>query len=175
MFGFTHYIQKDNTDENSTQQTAKAMVLTCMDYRLVDDAVYAMIQKGYLNNYDEFVLAGASLGYINNDRWRNAFDDHVILAIKLHQINEIIVIDHRDCGYYKSIYGSDVIKQADRNKETMHHKTNIYKFAKHISDNVVNGKFVLPKLTISGYLMNLDGSIEQIGKWNYTELVDRKL
>ena len=113
---------------HSTQQTAKAMVLTCMDYRLVDDAVYAMIQKGYLNNYDEFVLAGASLGYINNDRWRNAFDDHVILAIKLHQINEIIVIDHRDCGYYKSIYGSDVIKQADRNKETMHHKTNIYKF-----------------------------------------------
>jgi len=35
------------------------MVLTCIDFRLIDDAIKLMNNEGY--NYDEFILAGAIL------------------------------------------------------------------------------------------------------------------
>jgi hypothetical protein len=34
-----------------------------MDFRLVDDTVYYLNSLGLNNNYDQFVLAGASLGF----------------------------------------------------------------------------------------------------------------
>jgi hypothetical protein len=34
-----------------------------MDFRLVDDLVYFMDSIGLNNNYDQFVLAGGSLGF----------------------------------------------------------------------------------------------------------------
>jgi hypothetical protein len=39
------------------------MVLACMDFRLIDDEVYYFNKVGYTNNYDKFILAGASVGY----------------------------------------------------------------------------------------------------------------
>lgn len=36
-----------------------------MDFRLIDDAVRYLDQEGYNNNYDEFILAGSSLGHIS--------------------------------------------------------------------------------------------------------------
>jgi hypothetical protein len=35
-----------------------------MDFRLIDDIVRFMDGKGYNNNYDQFILAGGSLGFI---------------------------------------------------------------------------------------------------------------
>jgi len=40
------------------------MVLSCMDFRLLDDTTVFMNARGYNNNYDQFILAGASLGTI---------------------------------------------------------------------------------------------------------------
>ena len=37
---------------------AKAMVLTCMDFCLLDDVTRLIDAKGYTNNYDGFILAG---------------------------------------------------------------------------------------------------------------------
>jgi hypothetical protein len=34
-----------------------------MDFRLIDDMVHFMNNLGYNNNYDQFTLAGASLGF----------------------------------------------------------------------------------------------------------------
>ena len=60
--------------------------------------------------YDQVVLAGASLG-AKNDKypaWGTTFWDHVQVAIDLHHIRRIVVIDHRDCGAYKVILGKDL-------------------------------------------------------------------
>jgi len=62
-----------------------------------------MIGKGYSQDYDYFILAGASLGALQG--WTQVFKDHLDLSIKLHNIQEVIFIDHLDCGYYKKIYG----------------------------------------------------------------------
>ena len=53
----------DSSPTTQDQLTAKALVITCMDFRLIDDAVNYLDAQGYNNNYDEFILAGASLGY----------------------------------------------------------------------------------------------------------------
>ena len=84
------------TQDQLTAHTAKALVITCMDFRLIDDAVYFLNSKGYNNNYDELILAGASLGYNQTkfESWKKTVDDHIGLAKKLHNIKEIIIIDH---------------------------------------------------------------------------------
>lgn len=49
--GGKQYILKD----------ARALLLTCIDFRLIDNVVFKLNELGYTNNYDEFALAGASL------------------------------------------------------------------------------------------------------------------
>lgn len=89
---------------------AKALVLTCIDFRLIDDTVKQMNKLGYLNNYDEFILAGSSLGYNgfqNYTGWNNILNEHIQLSKDLHDIEQIILIDHLECGAYKHHYSSD--------------------------------------------------------------------
>ncbi len=75
------------------------MVLSCMDFRLLDDIVHFMNDQGYNNNYDQFILAGASLGYNQETypHWPALWKEHLGLALKLHKVNEIICIDHDKC------------------------------------------------------------------------------
>ena len=72
-----------------------------------------MIRKGYRQNYDYFILAGASLGIFqhNHSEWVQAFKDHLDLSIQLHHIHEVIFIDHLDCGYYKKLFGSGMSQE----------------------------------------------------------------
>uniref|UniRef100_A0A6C0JYZ0 Uncharacterized protein n=1 Tax=viral metagenome TaxID=1070528 RepID=A0A6C0JYZ0_9ZZZZ len=37
--------------------------------------------------------------------WRNAFETHIKLAVILHDITEIHIIDHEDCGAYNAWFG----------------------------------------------------------------------
>ena len=88
--------------------TAKAMVLACMDFRLRDSIGCQLNKRGYHNNYDEVISAGASLGYnglLDYTNWTTYIDEHVKLAYDLHAINEIIIVDHEGCGAYKAQYG----------------------------------------------------------------------
>ena len=41
---------------------AKAFLVTCIDFRFINDKVEHMTKKGYSVNYDVFVLAGVSIG-----------------------------------------------------------------------------------------------------------------
>jgi len=139
------------TQDQLTAHTAKALVITCMDFRLIDDAVHFLNSKGYNNNYDELILAGGSLGYNQTkyESWKKTVDDHIGLAKKLHNIKEIIVIDHLDCGAYKIFYNKTKIS---REKEIELHKDNFDKFEELISQ-------AYPELEVSTYLMDLNGKI----------------
>ena len=139
------------TQDQLTAHTAKALVITCMDFRLIDDAVYFLNGRGYNNNYDEIVLAGASLGYNQTkyECWKKTVDDHIGLARKLHHIKEVIVIDHMDCGAYKLFYGKTKLA---RKEEIELHRENFEKFEELITSTY-------PDLTVSCYLMDIDGKI----------------
>ena len=134
---------------------AKALMLSCMDYRLVDDAVKFMADQGLNNEYDHVVLAGASLGVVSETfkDWHGTFWQHLDVAIKLHGIEEVIVIDHRDCGAYKLALGAEAVETPE--KETAVHTATIVDFAKQV-------KAKHASLGVKAYLMALDGKAEAV-------------
>lgn len=145
---------KNETQDQLTAHKSKAIVLNCMDFRLIDDLVHFLDNNGYNNNYDDFILAGASLGYNQNvyPTWKEVFDKHVELAEQLHEIREILVIDHMKCGAYKKFYNKDSFTD---DEEYLLHIENL-----KIFENSLNKIF--PHLIVKKYLMRLDGSVEQI-------------
>ena len=142
------------TQNQLTEHTAKAIVITCMDFRLIDDVVNYLNDQGYNNNYDEFILSGASLGYNQTiySVWAEALDKHIELAEKLHHIGEVIVIDHMNCGAYKLFYNKNSISEPD---ELVLHKENANKFKKTIKQ-----KF--PHLKVKTLLMKLTGEVLEL-------------
>lgn len=134
---------------------AKALMLSCMDYRLVDDTVKFMADQGLNDEYDHVVLAGASLGVVSETfkAWHDTFWQHLDVAIKLHGIEEVIVIDHRDCGAYKLALGAEAV--ATPEKETAVHTATIVNFAKQV-------KAKHSTLGVKAYIMALDGKTEAV-------------
>lgn len=135
--------------------TTDALLLSCMDFRLTDDIVRYMDGRGMTDKYDHVVLAGASLGAMTDQftAWGNTFRDHLQVAIDLHQIHQVILMDHRDCGAYKTILGEDFA--IDPAKELQVHTENLAALAADIHA-------LHPNLAIETLLMNLDGTVEVI-------------
>ena len=107
-----------NVRDRLSEKTAKAMVLSCMDFRFVDDKVNFLNKIGYRDDYSKFVLAGSSLGY-NQDtfpEWSKSFDKHIELAKDLHNIDEVIVVDHMDCGAYRILYDNPSMSKEEEYK-----------------------------------------------------------
>ena len=95
------------------------LLVSCMDLRLLDEIVGFMEHDNLTNRYDQFILAGASLSacftafsedYDRNmtgkfedfKNWKGALFNHIGLAIDLHGIEDIYIMEHRECGAYKS-------------------------------------------------------------------------
>ena len=142
---------------------ADALLLSCMDYRLIGDVAEYMQHELHLKKkYDYVILAGASLG-VNNRTYRNwgrTFWQHLDTAIALHSIHQVIVIDHRNCGAYKLLLGKDFPEhpsEKQRKEETVVHKRQLDRLA-----TAVHRRH--PDLEVKTLLMNLDGSVEEIGE-----------
>lgn len=133
----------------------EALLLSCMDFRLMDDVERYMSGRGLTDKYDHIVLAGASLGAITDKfpAWNKTFWEHLDIAIKLHNIHKVIVMDHRDCGAYKVVLGEDFAKNPA--KETAAHATQLKTLGGMIRKQH-------PKLEVELLLMALDGKVEVI-------------
>jgi len=88
-----------------SQQTI-GLSLSCIDYRLFEATIRLLQQDCQIDAFDHTILAGASLGFnqYEYESWPITWLEHVNLAIKLHDIKKIVVIDHEDCGAYKLFY-----------------------------------------------------------------------
>jgi carbonic anhydrase len=133
-----------------------ALLLSCMDYRLIDKTERYMSGRGLRNKYDHIILAGASLGALTDKypAWNQTFWEHLQVAIQLHQIHKVILLDHRDCGAYKVILGEDFAK--DRAKETTAHAEQLQELRKRIGAQY-------PTLEVETVLMSLDGKVDKVG------------
>lgn len=131
------------------------LLLSCMDYRLVDDTERFMAGRGLRNQYDHIVLAGASLGAITDKfpAWQITFWEHLKVAIDLHHIKKVMILDHRDCGAYKVVLGQDFGKMPD--EETKIHAETMLDLRRKILDKY-------PNLAVETFLMALDGSVQQV-------------
>ena len=135
--------------------TAEALLLSCMDYRLIDDITRYMDGRGMTNQYDHIVLAGAALGALTDysKEWNKTFWEHLKIASDLHHIKKVILMDHRDCGAYKVILKADFSK--DQQMETRIH-------GKFLRDLMVAIHKRYPELEVERLLMNLDGTVQKV-------------
>ena len=133
----------------------EALLLSCMDFRLMDDVERFMSGRLALrNNYDHVVLAGASLGAVTDryPAWNETFWGHLDVAIQLHGIHRVVVMDHRDCGAYKVILGKSF---ADGVEEARVHAAQQRALRAKIRSKYEH-------LDVDLLLMALDGSVERI-------------
>ena len=142
---------------------AKAMVLCCMDFRLRDNVGCQLNLKGYLDNYDEVITAGSSLGYnglLSYTGWNTFVDQHIELAYNLHHISEIIIVDHEKCGAFIANYSAQYGGTLTKEQEYALHETNQQQCANTLwtKFNPTNGTVKkIPHLVIIAYLISIDG------------------
>ena len=141
--------------EANAAGNADALLLSCMDFRLMDGIGRYMSGRGLRDKYDHVILAGASLGAVTDKypAWSKTFWEHLDIAIKLHHVHTVIVLDHRDCGAYKVILGADHAKDPGIEKDT--HAAQLKKLKTQIAQKY-------PKLKVETLLMALDGKVEVI-------------
>jgi hypothetical protein len=134
---------------------AEVLLLSCMDYRLLDEVARYMDGRGLTDKYDHVILAGASLGALVDAKpeWGATFWNHVDVAKDLHHIKKVMIIDHRDCGAYKVFIGPDTAK--DRETETRHHTEQLRKLGSMLTTRY-------PKFGVELLLMSLDGTVEPV-------------
>ena len=131
------------------------LLLTCMDYRLTGAVDEYMEARGLAHKFDHVILAGASLGAMNDKypAWADVFWVHLDLAIQLHDVHRVMIIDHRDCGAYKLILGEATVKDADTELKT--HVKQLYALRSAIQSRK-------PGMEVEIGLMDLDGKVLQI-------------
>ena len=92
------------------------LLISCMDLRLLDNIVHFMEHENLTNRYDQYVMAGASIGalfetatpdddLINDSKyygWKNGLFNHIDIAVDLHDIRDIYIMEHQHCGAYKA-------------------------------------------------------------------------
>ncbi|MBI4854876.1 MAG: hypothetical protein HY819_24010 [Acidobacteria bacterium] len=138
--------------------STEALLLSCIDYRVVNETEAYMSSKGLRDKYDHIVLAGASLGATNTvyPSWGQTFIEHVDVAIKLHNIHKVIILDHRDCGAYRVFLKQEGLEK-DRAKENKVHLEQMNALA-----DTIQKKY--PQLDVELAIIDLEGKVEELGK-----------
>ncbi len=130
-----------------------AMLLSCIDPRMVSPVYDYMNGQGLGGKYSQFVIAGAAIGAVSAafQSWHVAFWDNLATTIKLHRISRVIAIDHRDCGAAKIAFGAASI--ATPQAETATHRRVLAEFRREVAHRH-------KELGIETGLMSLDGKLE---------------
>lgn len=91
--------------EKPQSKIGQALVLSCMDLRMLDETTESLRKEKLCDEYDHVILAGAALGATTPLRphWGQTFWDHLDLAVSLHEIKELIIVEHEDCGAYAAL------------------------------------------------------------------------
>ena len=131
----------------------QAMLLSCIDPRMVAPVYKYMDQRNLTGQYSQFVIAGAAIAVVapSFETWRPAFWDNLAATLQLHHITKLVAIDHRDCGAARIAYG--VASIADPATETETHRKALAELRQAVGKRH-------PELTVGTGLMALDGSLQ---------------
>ena len=125
----------------------EAMVLSCIDPRFQPKVYKYLKNKKLIGKYSSFTIAGAGIGVTHNKfkKWHTTFWDNLNTSIKLHKINKLIVINHKDCAAAKIANGKKKFNSLIENK--------IHKKSFKAINKVINTKY--PKLKVKFKTLSL--------------------
>jgi hypothetical protein len=135
-----------------------------MDPRLLDDTVEFMNHDNLANRYDHVILAGAALGALGGcleqyDHWSKVFFEHLAAACELHGIQDVYILEHRNCGAYHKVFKvapefGDT--QSELDKEAACHR----KYARLLEDKIQvwAGERKI-SLRVTSFLMGVRGDV----------------
>jgi carbonic anhydrase len=120
----------------------EALVVHCMDYRLQKNLDHWISTRYGAGNYDRISLAGSVHDY-------EMVLKYVQLAVKVHSIQKVALVNHEDCRAYGS-------------EGTFHrHTTDLREAERKI-------EALFPGLTVETYYMHLDGTFQPISQTKHT-------
>lgn len=149
---------------------ANIVVLTCIDPRYTEVLANYLIHQAQVHDtYDLVVLAGSSLGVLATAggsnplsgtpviwpiistatnslctiNWSKMFDDHVNIALALHNVTEVWVFDHLDCGAYKAF-----MTGLTTDTDVAPHHLNLTQFGAYVESK-------WPRLAYKSFMMDL--------------------
>ena len=125
----------------------EAMVLSCIDPRFQTKVYKYLKNKKLIGKYSSFTIAGAGIGVTHNKfkKWHTTFWDNLNTSIRLHKINKLIVINHKDCAAAKIANGKKKFNSLIENK--------IHKKSFEAINKVINTKY--PKLKVKFKTLSL--------------------
>jgi hypothetical protein len=154
-----------------------------MDLRLTDNLVDFLHFDNLHNRFDHYILAGASLcctetheelfkemhfdntitSKERNRNWRQCLFQHLDLAVELHHIDDVYIIEHQDCGAYKGFLDEGKIDLSSKEDEIELHK----KFALDLAEQIhaKEWKPIEPKklnhtVNVHTFFIDLRGNVE---------------
>ncbi len=134
---------------------AKALVLSCIDFRFVASEQYFLSLQHLGNQYDWTALAGASLALaaFPHPADTTAFWDQLDLSYRLHHIEKVVILDHQDCGAYASKIDPDLSKDPEREQQV--HADYLNRAYQAIRQRY-------PELDVELYFVTINGSVKPI-------------
>ena len=125
----------------------ESMVLSCIDPRFQPKVYKYLKNKKLIGKYSSFTIAGAGIGVTHNKfkKWHTTFWDNLNTSIKLHKINKLIVINHKDCAAAKIANGKKKFNSLIENR--------IHKKSFEAINKVIKTKY--PKLKVKFKTLSL--------------------
>ena len=135
-----------------TGPKCRACVVYCIDFRLHDHLHRFVAEQGLEKDGTDIVrVAGVAINLARPKRtyFRDFVMDQLEASHRLHNVREIYLVNHEDCG----AYGEENVADSDMELET--HKRDLQQ-----ARALLKGR--LPDVTIVAFFQRLDGRIEEI-------------
>jgi carbonic anhydrase len=153
------------------------LLLSCMDLRFLDEITAFMNHDNLANRYDHVVLAGAALGALgapggtdeNGARfvvphWKDTFFEHLNEAIKLHDVEDVYILQHRNCGAFHKVF--HVTREFTNSKiDQLDERRAHLKYARDLEREIklwAKKRKPQVKLRVHRFLMELRGNVVQL-------------
>lgn len=134
---------------------AKAVVISCMDFRFQESLKNYLEDKGLIGESDRIIIAGASRDFVCpvNEQFKNYVWTQLDLSLKLHDPEIVMVVDHQDCGGYAQ--DGTIAKGISVDEDRKAHEHYLAELKQEF-----NNKY--PQKEIRFFYMPLDGGVEVI-------------
>lgn len=132
----------------------QALVISCIDFRF-QEHLKEFLNKKHFQNYDLVSVAGSAKNLVASKKSAEFLLSQVLISYNLHQVKNIYLINHQNCG----AYGTTLVTGSVKEKAI--HSRDLKKARRIISKK-------LPELQVKLFFMNFKK--DPLEKVHFTEI-----